>query len=41
MTSDVGQSSRAASAIDPPIRPRPTMPIFSKIGGWPFGGRVG
>ena len=27
-----GQICRAASAIDPPIKPRPTIPIFSKIG---------
>ena len=38
MTSAVGHSCRAASAIEPPIRPRPTMPIFSKIGGAPDGG---
>ena len=35
ITSDDGQSSRAASAIDPPISPRPTMPICVKIGGCP------
>ena len=27
MTSAAGQISRAASAIDPPISPRPTMPM--------------
>ena len=33
--------ARAASAIDPPISPRPTMPILSKIGGWPAAASAG
>ena len=37
MTSAFGQSWRAASAMDPPMSPRPTMPILSKIGVSPSG----
>src|SRR5438093_7243225 len=37
MTRLAGQVSLAAIEIDPPMRPRPTMAIFSKIGGWPCG----
>jgi hypothetical protein len=33
MTSALGHNSRARKAIDPPMRPSPTMPIFEKIGG--------
>jgi hypothetical protein len=41
MTSAFGQISRAASAIDPPISPSPTMPILSKIGVCPSARRPG
>src|SRR5438094_7872856 len=34
MTSDDGQIFRAARAMDPPMSPSPTMPIFAKTGGW-------
>jgi len=32
ITSDVGQICRAASAIEPPMSPSPTMPILSNTG---------
>src|SRR5436190_21706521 len=37
MTRLAGQVCLAAIEIDPPIRPRPTMAIFSKMGGCPCG----
>src|SRR2546425_9188451 len=41
MTSEAGQTSLAASAIEPPTNPRPTMPILSNTGGCPSAGRPG
>src|SRR5262245_59126179 len=41
MTSELGHTCRAASAIDPPMRPRPTMPIRSKTGFSPALARPG